>query len=100
MKYRSNSIEHCSNIKFGSQVTLAGWVHNIRDLGKLIFIQLREKEAIIQITINEETNPDLFKLAKTIKNEWVIQVIGILQNKQSNSEKKDLTHFARNMVKI
>ena len=75
MKYRSTSIEACTNIELNSTVTLAGWVHNIRDLGKLIFVQLREKQAIIQVTINEETNPDLFKLAKTIKTEWVIQVI-------------------------
>ncbi len=58
-------------------VTLTGWVHRRRDHGGVIFIDLRDREGIVQIVIDPEFTPaDQFKEAERIRNEFVIQVIG------------------------
>ncbi|MBS7833649.1 aspartate--tRNA ligase [Wohlfahrtiimonas chitiniclastica] len=58
-------------------VTLTGWVHRRRDHGGVIFIDLRDREGIVQIVIDPEVTPaDQFKEAERIRNEFVIQVVG------------------------
>ena len=58
-------------------VTLTGWVHRRRDHGGVIFIDLRDREGIVQIVIDPEFTPaDQFKEAERIRNEFVIQVVG------------------------
>jgi aspartyl-tRNA synthetase len=58
-------------------VRIAGWVHFIRDKGKLIFIQLRDASGLCQITLNETTTPiDAFNNAKQLSVESVISVEG------------------------
>lgn len=58
----------------GESVTLAGWVHRRRDHGGVIFIDLRDREGIVQVVINPES-PD-FAEAETIRNECVVQIEG------------------------
>jgi len=58
----------------GESVTLAGWVHRRRDHGGVIFIDLRDREGIVQVVINPES-PD-FAEAETIRNECVVQIKG------------------------
>ncbi|MDI6600735.1 MAG: aspartate--tRNA ligase [Thermoanaerobacteraceae bacterium] len=58
------------------EVTLMGWVNRRRDLGSLIFIDLRDKTGIIQIVFNEEWDKDLFSRAGDLRNEFVIAVSG------------------------
>lgn len=58
-------------------VTLTGWVHRRRDHGGVIFIDLRDREGIVQIVIDPEITPaNEFKEAERIRNEFVIQVVG------------------------
>ena len=58
----------------GESVTLAGWVHRRRDHGGVIFIDLRDREGLVQVVINPES-PD-FAEAETIRNECVVQIEG------------------------
>ena len=59
----------------GRKVTLVGWVAKRRNLGSLIFIDLRDRSGIIQIVANEQANiPD-------VRNEYVIQVVGTVRKK-------------------
>lgn len=60
----------------GEKVTLMGWCHKRRDLGGLIFISLRDLSGIIQIVFNNEVNSELFEKASSIRNEYVIAVVG------------------------
>ena len=62
----------------GSTVTLAGWVHRRRDHGNLIFIDLRDRWGLTQIVFNPDTNPDAHSVAQSVRNEYVIQVTGIV----------------------
>src|SRR4030066_2036383 len=60
----------------GKEVTLAGWVNKRRDHGKLIFLDLRDFSGIVQLIFNPNINKDSYKIAKNIRNEYVINVTG------------------------
>ncbi|MBU2473033.1 aspartate--tRNA ligase, partial [Patescibacteria group bacterium] len=68
--------------KIGDEVKLAGWVHNRRDHGKIIFIDLRDKKGLTQLVFLPD-NKDCYKLANSLRNEWVIEIIGQV-NKRPN----------------
>jgi aspartyl-tRNA synthetase len=65
----------------GKKVTLAGWVHSYRDHGSLIFIDLRDREGLTQLVFNPQTQPQLHKIAQTVRCEWVIEATGIVQHR-------------------
>ena len=61
----------------GQSVTLAGWVHRRRDHGGLIFIDLRDRYGLTQITLDPAKVPaDAFKVAEGLRSEFVVQVLG------------------------
>ena len=57
-------------------VVLMGWVHRRRDLGQLIFIDLRDRAGIAQIVFNEELNPEAHEKAEELRSEFVVAVEG------------------------
>ncbi|MDD2207941.1 MAG: aspartate--tRNA ligase [Bacilli bacterium] len=67
------------------EITVYGWVNKRRDMGGVIFVDLRDLSGIIQVVFNREFLKDDFKLAENIKNEYCIKVTGTLQ-KRSDSE--------------
>lgn len=60
----------------GQEVTLKGWVQKRRDLGNLIFIDLRDREGIVQLVFSQEFNKEALAIAENIRNEYVIEVTG------------------------
>ena len=80
------------NIKsVGKTVTLAGWVAKKRDLGGLLFIDLRDKTGIIQIVVNPDNKN--YEIANSLKNEYVIEVTGKVverSNKNPNLKTGDI----------
>jgi len=74
----------------GKKVTLAGWVHSYRDHGNLVFIDLRDREGLTQIVFDPETQPDMHKLAKTARCEWVIAAKGVVQPRSEGMENPKL----------
>lgn len=71
----------------GQEITLKGWVGRRRDLGGLIFIDLRDREGIMQLVINPETvSSDVMATAESLRNEFVIEVTGVVaQREQENT---------------
>ena len=67
----------------GKTVTLAGWVAKKRDLGGLLFIDLRDRTGIIQLVINPDNKN--YELANTLKNEYVIEVTGKVVERSSKN---------------
>jgi aspartyl-tRNA synthetase len=68
-------------------VVLMGWVHRRRDLGQLIFIDLRDRAGIAQIVFNKELHPEAHKKAEELRAEFVVAVEGrVLRRQKSNPE--------------
>jgi aspartyl-tRNA synthetase len=68
-------------------VVLMGWVHRRRDLGQLIFIDLRDRAGIAQIVFNKELHPDAHKKAEELRSEFVVAVEGkVIHRQKSNPE--------------
>jgi len=61
--------------EIGEEVKLAGWVHQRRDHGRIIFADLRDRSGIVQLVFLPE-NTVLYKLANSLRSEWVIEVVG------------------------
>ena len=71
----------------GQEITLKGWVGRRRDLGGLIFIDLRDREGIMQLVINpEKVSSDVMATAEILRNDFVIEVTGVVaQREQENT---------------
>ena len=67
----------------GKTVTLAGWVAKKRDLGGLLFIDLRDRTGLIQLVVNPENKN--YELANSLKNEYVIEVTGKVVERSSKN---------------
>jgi len=68
-------------------VVLMGWVHRRRDLGQLIFIDLRDRAGIAQIVFNKEQNPGVHAKAEELRSEFVVAVEGrVIRRQKSNPE--------------
>ena len=68
----------------GQTVTLNGWVNRYRNLGGLLFVDLRDRTGLVQVVFNPEEQPELFKTAETLRNEYVIMVKGQVQKRPEN----------------
>ena len=75
----------------GEDVSLNGWVATSRDHGGLIFVDIRDRYGVTQLTFNEETYPEAFESAKRLSMEDVISVKGTVAARQENAVNKDLT---------
>lgn len=66
-------------------VILNGWVSKSRDLGPLLFVDLRDRTGIAQVVFRKEYNEELYNLAKTLKSEYVIGVKGIVRERENKN---------------
>jgi aspartyl-tRNA synthetase len=74
--YKTHTCGELRATHAGQIVKLAGWVHNLRTFGGMVFLVLRDRFGITQIVSDPETFPDAAKTIEGLKNEWVIQVTG------------------------
>lgn len=88
-KKRTHTCGELSLADVGKNVTLNGWVAHVRDLGGVIFVNLRDRYGITQLTFAEGTdspnpeNKDAYQTAKELMNEFVISVTGLVQKRSS-----------------
>ena len=74
--------DYCGNFRkeqIGNTVTVYGWVQRMRNLGGLIFVDLRDRTGIVQCTFDEAVNKDLFDKAFTVRSEFVLAVSGTVR---------------------
>ncbi|MGP7816867.1 aspartate--tRNA ligase [Niallia sp. 01092] len=69
----------------GESVVLKGWVQRRRDLGGLIFIDLRDRTGIVQIVFNPEVNKEAIEIADKVRNEFVLDIKGKVVARQENT---------------
>ena len=65
----------------GIEFTFKGWVMHYRDHGGLIFIDLRDYSGILQIVFDENIDNESFKIAKKLKNEYVVSITGTVRKR-------------------
>ncbi len=71
------------------QVTLCGWVHRRRDLGGLIFIDMRDREGIVQVFFDPD-RPEAYTLASELRNEFCIQITGLVRGRPESQINPDM----------
>lgn len=84
--------DYCGQINLshvGQQVTLCGWVNRRRDLGSLIFIDMRDREGIVQVFFHPDRQ-DAFKLASELRNEFCIQLTGTVRARDEKNKNSDM----------
>ncbi len=74
----------------GKTVTLAGWVHRRRDHGGLIFVDLRDRQGLAQVVFNPEDAPDIHATAESLRNEWVVQISGVVTQRPDGTENPNI----------
>ncbi len=74
----------------GKKAVLMGWVNRRRDLGNLLFIDLRDRSGVTQVVINKELNVAVHEKAETLKNEYVVAVIGNVKQRDPNTVNKNI----------
>lgn len=80
---RSHRCTEVSNSNIGQTVTVMGWVQKRRNLGSLIFVDLRDRTGILQIIFDEnDVKEEGFSKAESIRNEFVLAVTGIVQKRE------------------
>jgi aspartyl-tRNA synthetase len=75
----------------GEKITLKGWVQKRRDLGGLIFIDLRDRSGIIQVVFNPDTSKEALQIAETIRNEYVLNVVGTVIGREAGTINENIT---------
>ena len=90
MEFRSkNELKkstYCNEIDekyINEEVTVYGWVNNIRNLGNLIFVNIRDRSGVVQLVFDETTNKDIFNKALKLRSEYVIYAKGIVRKRSS-----------------
>ncbi|MGJ7973615.1 aspartate--tRNA ligase [Providencia hangzhouensis] len=73
----------------GQKVTLSGWVNRRRDLGGLIFIDMRDREGIVQVFFDPDRK-DIFEKASELRNEFCIQITGTVRARPDSQKNKDM----------
>lgn len=86
---RTNYCGELRESNINSEVVLMGWVQRVRSLGSIIFIDLRDREGICQVIINETCPQSIIEKAANLHNEYVIAVKGIVRMRSSVNEKID-----------
>ena len=78
---RTSRVACLNAANIGEEVTLMGWVHNYRNLGSLLFIDLRDVSGICQIFFGEDCEENLKAKASTLRKEFVIAIKGVVQKR-------------------
>jgi aspartyl-tRNA synthetase len=76
-------------IDMNKEVVLFGWVNRVRDIGNLVFIDLRDREGLVQVVISSEQK-DLLDKAKSIRMEYVLAVRGVVKPREKDMRNPEL----------
>src|SRR5918996_4400219 len=88
--YRSHTCGELRAEHVGERVTLAGWVHRRRDHGHLAFFDLRDRYGITQVVTSADESPAAHTAAEPVRNEWVVQVEGVVRQRPEGTANADL----------
>ena len=82
--------DYCGNFRIadaGRTITVFGWVQRQRNLGSLIFVDLRDRTGILQLAFDENTAPDVFEKAASVRSEYVLAAVGTVRERSAKTDK-------------
>ena len=92
-KFRTATCGQIRPEQIGQTVTLAGWVHNYRDYGGMVFIDLRDRDGLTQLVITPDAvGPEQLELARKLRSEWVITATGEVADRGTDDKGKSLAN--------
>ncbi len=74
----------------GETVILLGWVNRRRDLGELIFIDMRDRTGLVQVVCNRAIAPEAFRIAEAVRSEYILAVIGVVAERAEGQVNPDM----------
>jgi aspartyl-tRNA synthetase len=89
MSMRTNYCGLTTEEQLGQTVSLCGWVHRRRDHGGVIFIDLRDREGLVQIVCDPD-RIDVFKAAETVRNEFCLRITGLVRSRPEGTGNNNL----------
>ena len=84
--YKTHTCGELRATHANQQVTLAGWVHRRRDHGGVIFLDLRDRYGIVQVTVNPDLSKESLDAVSNVRMEWVLQVTGTVQKRPAGMQ--------------
>ena len=90
MSMRTNYCGLTTEALLGQTVNLCGWVHRRRDHGGIIFIDLRDREGLVQVVCDPD-RPDMFKGAESVRNEFCLRITGVVRARPEGTINSNLT---------
>ena len=90
MSMRSEYCGLVTEALLGQTVSLCGWVHRRRDHGGVIFIDLRDREGLVQVVCDPD-RAEMFKVAEGVRNEFCVQVKGVVRSRPEGTANAGLT---------
>lgn len=85
--YRTHTCGELRISDLGKQVTLSGWVQKSRNLGEIVFIDLRDRYGITQVTLDESSEATLKATAAGLGREYVVRVVGVVRERSAKNAK-------------
>lgn len=83
---RSNYCGELRASDIGKEVTVCGWTQRQRDLGQLIFIDLRDRTGIVQLAFDDNTDKAVFEKAASVRSEYVLAAVGVVRERSSKNK--------------
>jgi aspartyl-tRNA synthetase len=74
----------------GSRVRLQAWVQRRRDLGGLLFLDLRDRSGVVQVVIRPEASPEAGRILDAVRPEWVVEIEGTVVRREPGQINRDL----------
>ncbi|MFM8246009.1 MAG: aspartate--tRNA ligase [Burkholderiaceae bacterium] len=90
MSMRTHYCGLTSEAQLGQTVSLCGWVHRRRDHGGVIFIDLRDREGLVQVVCDPD-RADMFNAAEAVRNEFCLRITGLVRARPAGTENAGLT---------
>ncbi len=84
--YKTHTCGELRATHTNQQVTLAGWVHRRRDHGGVIFLDLRDRYGIVQVTVHPNLSKETLDAVSNVRMEWVLQITGTVQKRPAGME--------------
>ncbi|MBQ1978077.1 MAG: aspartate--tRNA ligase, partial [Ruminococcus sp.] len=79
---------YCGDLRdanIGEEVTVCGWIQKQRDLGQLVFVDLRDRTGIVQLAFDDKTDKEIFEKAQTLRSEYVVCAKGTVRERSSKN---------------